>query len=415
MSLGAALVMLVMALLLVFFVYSSWRRVFLQFGDVLKPNKNTALNSPEWQALLDRRSEIERDPSLDDASRVLLIEEWRAQAELTRPHIESQSTHTILPWLGSAPALCTLCLLVLACAGVLAYTVGAFHPQSFAWPSSAYGPQPLEAPAAQPAAAGHPGDGVSLEERLASLKNRLAQQPDDIQGWVLLARTHAARQEYSDSAQALQKALALAPQHPDLLADLADMLAMSNGRQLAGEPMKYVELALNSDPRHEKALALAASAAEQRGDSQAANALWAKLSQVQQQQLVPPQTLEPIAQFAVQLPTTPPPSLANTVGEPALFVVLKAQPGPGMPLAAVRITQTEVQRDALNGTLTVPIFEQHFLQGQSRSDLPATLHAQARWSVLGTAQASPQDWVSNWVDVPVGSAAVTVDLPLIQP
>ncbi|HEX4842052.1 MAG TPA: hypothetical protein VFV57_00145 [Limnobacter sp.] len=416
MSLGAALFLLVMALLLVFLVYSSWRSVFLQFERVPKPNNHSALGSPEWHALLDRRREIENDPSLDDAVRALLIEEWRAQAELSRPHIESETAPQAIPHgLRSASALGSIGVFAVFASAALAYGVGAFHPQSFEWPSIVKRAHTDVASAAPSPTAAHPGDGASLDERLASLKTRLAEQPEDLQGWVLLARTHAARQEYSESAQALEKALTLTPQHPDLLADLADMLAMANGRQLAGEPMEYVELALRGDPNHEKALALAASAAEQRGDAKTANALWARLSQVQQQQLVAPPPKAPIAQFAVQLPSPMPPASTNPQSQPALFVVLKAQPGPGMPLAAVRITQAEVQRDARNGALTVPIFEQNFLQGQAAGDLPATLHAQARWSVLGSAQANPQDWVSNWVEVPVGNSVATTRLTLAQP
>ncbi|HEX4880007.1 MAG TPA: hypothetical protein VFV39_09205 [Limnobacter sp.] len=425
MSLGTALFLLLVALALVFLVYSSWRSIFLQFTGSSKTASASALSSPEWQALLDRRSEIERDPSLDDASRALLIQEWRNQAELSRPHMESQSDHAMLPWPRSAPALLALAAFVLAAAVLFAHAVGAFHSRAFVLPSFSPG-QHVNAPsldAAEPDVASHPGDGVSLAERLASLKTRLAEQPDDLQGWVLLARTHAAQQQYTESAQALQKALALAPQHPDLLADLADMLAMANGRQLAGEPMRYVELALNGDPNHEKALALAASAAEQRGDTSAANALWARLSQVQQQQLVPPvgatqspgPVQTPVAFITVQLPEPLPRTGGSEAAEPALFVMLKDQPGPGMPMAAVRITQAEVQRDARNGKLAVPIVEQHFLQGQSRSDLPATLHAQARWSITGTAQASPGDWVSTWATVSIGKADSPVHLQLSKP
>ncbi|MFM1855715.1 MAG: hypothetical protein RLZ83_1024, partial [Pseudomonadota bacterium] len=61
---------------------------------------------------------------------------------------------------------------------------------------------------------------------------------------------------------------------PDLLADYADALAMTQGGKLAGEPERLVQQALQAEPAHVKALALAGSAALERGDARAAVEIW---------------------------------------------------------------------------------------------------------------------------------------------
>ena len=59
-----------------------------------------------------------------------------------------------------------------------------------------------------------------------------------------------------------------------LLADYADVLAMTQGRRLQGEPEALVARALAADPNHVKALALAGSAAFERGEYRAAIRHW---------------------------------------------------------------------------------------------------------------------------------------------
>jgi cytochrome c-type biogenesis protein CcmH len=59
-----------------------------------------------------------------------------------------------------------------------------------------------------------------------------------------------------------------------MLADYADVVAMSQGRRLAGEPEKIIARALSLDPRHVKSLALSGSAAFERGDFAAAVREW---------------------------------------------------------------------------------------------------------------------------------------------
>ncbi|WP_370263479.1 tetratricopeptide repeat protein [Limnobacter sp.] len=343
-----------------------------------------------------RREEIENDPVMDDDSKKLLINHWRDMATETRPLMSSKGGELELrlpAWL-SFPVFVGL---LLALSSLLTYFVGGFHAGSTQWPAlAANRSAPAEPVPSSNPGSGHPGDGSNMEERLAALESRLKNSPEDLNGWVLLARTHASLSNYSKSADALAQALRLAPGHPDILADLADMLAMANGRVLAGQPMVHVQQALQSDPNHEKALALAASAAEQAGNAAQAQQYWQRLSAVQQAKLITPAQQEAGPPAIASATVTVLAQHRDTLNPgSAMFVQIKAQPGPGMPLAVVRIPADQL----VVGPQTVQFQERDFIQASGASDLPATLYMQARLSVQGVAQAGQGDINSDWVKV----------------
>ena len=70
------------------------------------------------------------------------------------------------------------------------------------------------------------------------------------------------------------RAAALITDDADLLADYADVLAMSQGQRIEGKPLELVERALKLDPTQWKALAMAGSAAFERKDYAQAIAYW---------------------------------------------------------------------------------------------------------------------------------------------
>src|SRR5215472_11432718 len=110
-----------------------------------------------------------------------------------------------------------------------------------------------------------------------SLAERLKSRPDDAEGWSLLARSYRALGRYAEAAQAYDRANALAPNDPSLLADYADALAMSQGKRVSGKPAELAARALAIDPNHRKALALSATAAMETRDLDRARALWERL------------------------------------------------------------------------------------------------------------------------------------------
>lgn len=411
-SLSVAFVGFIFLFFLAFSIYLTWNGFFHSFGLKASPGQESQTSSPEWRALVDRRQEIENDPMLDEQSKKILIENWQAMALESRPHMSESGSASIQYSVYALPlGVPGLVGGVLAIAILFTYVVGAMHPGALTWPEiGGQARDGLTAEQAVAAAAGHPGDGASLVDRLAGLKERLAQQPDDLRGWVLLARTHASMSNFTESANALKKALELTPGHPDILADLADMTAMVQDRRLAGEPEQYIAAALQSDPRHEKALALAASAAEQAGDEGKAQVYWQLLSQVQQANLKgpAPQAQSPSNRLTTVRVNVPSAALNQMNADSALFVFLKAQPGPGKPLAVVRVPATQLKA----GEQAIDISANDFLDEAGLNQLPATLHAQARLSIQGMAQTTVGDIQSVSVAVDTSRLAEGIRLNL---
>ena len=110
-------------------------------------------------------------------------------------------------------------------------------------------------------AAAKPLTSAQVEKMIAAMVEALKKQPADPQGWAMLARAYAYQHEYQDAVRAYTKALELTPKDARLLSDLADAMAMTNGRRLDGDPMKLIARALQIDPKEVKALALAGTAA----------------------------------------------------------------------------------------------------------------------------------------------------------
>jgi len=119
-------------------------------------------------------------------------------------------------------------------------------------------------------------DVATMVEQLAQRLEGMAGQPNELEGWVLLARSYASMQRFEEADRAYLRAIALAPQEPQLRADRADVLAMKQGRSLAGEPTRLIEEALQLDPNNLKALVLAGSAAFDRRDYASAATYWTR-------------------------------------------------------------------------------------------------------------------------------------------
>jgi len=118
-----------------------------------------------------------------------------------------------------------------------------------------------------------------IEKNVAALAKRLEGNPNDLQGWLMLARSYSSMERYQDATAAYDKATALKSDDADLWADYAFASAMANGRQLNGQPLELVKKALKLDPENPKALELAGSAAFQSKNYKQAVEYWQRLMQ----------------------------------------------------------------------------------------------------------------------------------------
>lgn len=123
------------------------------------------------------------------------------------------------------------------------------------------------------------GDGIiRTEEGLQELANELQDNPDNANGWFMLARSYIEMKRYEEGAKAYEELVKLVPDEAQLWANYADVYAMAHGRTLQGpEVAKILEQALALDPNNITALALSGSAGMERGDYVTALTNWQKL------------------------------------------------------------------------------------------------------------------------------------------
>ena len=196
----------------------------------------------------------------------------------------------------------------------------------------------------------HPS-AAQVEAMVERLAARLRENPEDAEGWRLLGRSNAVLGRYAEAADAYARAAARAPRDAQLLADLADVLAMARGQTLQGEPEKLVLRALELEPNNLKALALAGTAAYERRDFAAAAAFWERMlahvapgsedarsirdNIAEARSLAQPKPAAPSAR--VQGTVTLSERLKDKAApEDTVFVFARAAEGPPMPLAVAR-------------------------------------------------------------------------------
>lgn len=117
-----------------------------------------------------------------------------------------------------------------------------------------------------------------IDAMVAKLAERMQANPDDLQGWTMLARSYKVLGKYDLAAESYAKAESLVSKDPELLASYAETLAMAGGgKGLAGKPRELIEKALKIDPKHGHSLFLAGAAAMEAGDRKQGIAYWEAL------------------------------------------------------------------------------------------------------------------------------------------
>lgn len=135
-------------------------------------------------------------------------------------------------------------------------------------------PAPTLAPAADAKQANSGGDLNVMVKRLAS---KLEKEPNNAEGWALLAHAHGELHQPREASAAYAKAAALSPPSAALLAEWADARVLANDRKWDDESRDIVKRALEADPKHLKALALAGSEAFDRADYRHAINYWKQM------------------------------------------------------------------------------------------------------------------------------------------
>ncbi|MDM0076197.1 c-type cytochrome biogenesis protein CcmI [Variovorax sp. J2P1-59] len=267
----------------------------------------------------------------------------------------------------------------------------------------------------------HEGEGVEVESMIGRLAARLRTQPDDVEGWIVLARSYEYLQRYDDAVVAYQKAMALAPNQPQLLADYADALASARDGDLGGPAQAAIDAALAIDPDHPKALALAGMAAFKRGDlpqarqrwehvlallppdSEAARKIGANLAELgATKQPAAPRVVEAARQRVAGTVSVAAALREKTSPQDTVFVLARSAATGRMPVAVLRLQVKDlparfVLDDSLAMSPEFPI---------SRFD---AVTIEVRVTRSGQAASQPGDLTGSVADVPLGQDAVTLE------
>lgn len=127
---------------------------------------------------------------------------------------------------------------------------------------------------------GMPPGHSEIKSMVDSLVARLKENPDDIEGWVMLGRTYAIMGRFEEATMTYAKLNEMIPDSAQLLSDYADVLAMTNNGSLIGKPAELIKQALEIDPDYPKALALAGTAEFEQEKFEQAISYWEKLLNV---------------------------------------------------------------------------------------------------------------------------------------
>lgn len=306
-------------------------------------------------------------------------------------------------------------------------------------PGLALGMAPAAVAGAEPPS---PHDSADMQFAAAvdKLAAKLEAQPDNAEGWAMLARSYSRLGRFADAVPAFAKAVALNGNDANLLADYADALAVKNDRSIEGEPLKLVERALKLEPDNAKALALAGTAAFDRKDYAGAVRYWEKLALVappdnqfmaqlqgsiaEARELgglgpaaaAPAQALAPKAapaaatvaaaggNGAVRGTVRLAPAIAKLAAPTdTVFIFARAAEGPRMPLAILR-------KQVKDLPVEFALDDSQAMSPASRLSLFPKIVVSARVSKSGQAQPSPGDLTGQSAAVANDASGVGVEI-----
>lgn len=396
----------------------------------------------------------ERDFALSELSRRLVDEVPDAA-----PVVSPQTITIARPW-----RLVVLFAVAFPLAAVLSYmsmgNLKALEPGATIAQAAPEG----AAAAAGAGAGGETGDAPHLSDKqilgmVDKLAEKMAQNPGDPKGWILLARSQSALGRHAEAVAAYERAIKLLPKDAQLFADYADVVVMTQQGRFEGKPQALIKTALKLDPNNLKALALAGTAELRMGNRAGSLVYWNKLKglvargsddekQVQaiiaevESGRIPLAPVElPAANAApMSAPATAPvssapskavaPAVAAATGASVtgkvmlaldvaaklsagdtLFIFARAKDGPRIPLAVMRIPAPKVGEFPVAFNLTDAMA---MAPGMNISSFPQVV-IEARISKSGNAQLQPGD-ISGISDaVKTGTRDVVVTLSKVAP
>ena len=270
-----------------------------------------------------------------------------------------------------------------------------------------------------------------MDRMVANLAMKLEKDPDNLQGWAMLARSYKMLGRNAEAEQAFVRAGSFLDTDAQLLAIYADLAATNADGNFAGKPMQLIEKALRVDPKNAMALWLAGTAAFRANQFDAALLIWERLVPQVEPGSDDARMLQKAidAAYAAAGKTAPkqattPESVAVTAsvsGQVELDAALKARsapedtvmviarvPGTRMPVAVLRARAAQLP-------LTFTLDDSLAMSPQARISIAGTVEVEARISKSGMAQAEPGDLISAVQTVKVGANGVRLQVNTVRP
>ena len=264
-------------------------------------------------------------------------------------------------------------------------------------------------------------DPAAFTAAVTQLRAELERNPNQPEGWPLLARALAAQGDLAGARDAYAKAVELVPDHADLLVEAAQARAQAHPQHVFDdEALALLERATAIEPGNQRALWFIGVAQRQRGqDAEAAKTWEPLLAQVDARTAASLRTqvnaareaagLPPLAAPAAAVPAGPglrvkvslDPDFAARVrlrGDAVVFVSARPVGGPPMPVAAERHTIQELPLD-------IVLDDSDSLMPTRKLSELDEVEISARLSAGGTADRQEGD---------IESAAIRVKLPSDQ-
>ena len=272
-----------------------------------------------------------------------------------------------------------------------------------------------------------------IDGLLQRLVKRLKANPNDSQGWVMLARSYKALGRFAESAEAYGHVAAQLDSEPALLADYAEVLAQANGGKFDGKPNELIARALKLDPSEPQALFIAGAAATDRQDFAAVADYWGRLLLQLEPGSEEARSVEAAVNQAREIvagqggktsakPSAAPMAAKAITGEVILsgklaaqakpedtvFIFARTAEGSRMPLAVLRIRVADLPFNfRLDDSSSLP-------GGQKLSDA-TTVTLEARIARAGMAQSSSGDLFGVLEATQVGRQGVRLVIDQVQP
>jgi len=118
------------------------------------------------------------------------------------------------------------------------------------------------------------GDMPAIDVALPRLEARLKAKPDDLDGWLLLARSYDMVGRYADAVDAYARALPLSNNRPDVVAGYAESKVLQAGGVVNPETRKLFEEVRAKDPQNVAARYYLGVVKVQEGDAEGAVRDW---------------------------------------------------------------------------------------------------------------------------------------------